>query len=66
MLAIAISLLFGLVAFAALGQIRASLIEGAHRARLIAAQLLPERVVLSRPAARRLVRPALLTRLAAA
>ena len=66
MLAIVISLLFGLVALAALSQIRASLIEGAYRARLIAAQLSPERVVVSRPAARRPARPALPTRLAAA
>ena len=64
MLAIVISLLFGLVAFAALGQIRASLVEGAYSARRITAQLSAERV--SRPTVRRPTRAAAPARLAAA
>lgn len=51
MLAIAISLLFGLAAFAALAVIRSSAIVGSHRARAILAELaeIDRRARVSRP-----------------
>jgi hypothetical protein len=62
MLAIAISLLFGLVAFAALAVIHASLVQGVRGARRILAELSPgearaatRRVTAPRPTAPRAV-----------
>ena len=66
MLAIVISLLFGLVAFAALRQIHSSLIGAAYSARRISAQLSAERATLTRPAVRRPSQPMAPARLAAA
>ena len=68
MLTIVLSLLFGVIAFAALAEIRASVAKGLQRGRLIRAELAkasPPRAALSREVALRSPRPAALRHVAA-
>ena len=66
MLAVVISLLFGLVAFAALAQIWLSVGAGMRRARMLQAQLASAHGAVRAKSVRRLDRPSWQPRLAAA